>query len=36
VLDAPSYVYLAYRLGVPLVVETWRIGRKADRSTDES
>jgi imidazolonepropionase len=27
VLDAPSYVHLAYRPGVPLVAETWRAGR---------
>jgi imidazolonepropionase len=26
VLDAPSYVYLAYRPGVPLVVEAWQGG----------
>jgi imidazolonepropionase len=28
VLDAPSYVHLAYRPGVPLVRETWREGRR--------
>ncbi|MGH8890541.1 MAG: imidazolonepropionase [Acidothermaceae bacterium] len=27
VLDAPSYVHLAYRPGVPLVSQTWRGGR---------
>jgi imidazolonepropionase len=27
VLDAPSYVHLAYRPGVPLVVAVWRAGR---------
>jgi cytosine/adenosine deaminase-related metal-dependent hydrolase len=27
VLDAPSFVHLAYRPGVPLVVQTWRGGR---------
>ena len=29
VLDAPSYVHLAYRPGVPLVAEVWRAGRPA-------
>jgi imidazolonepropionase len=28
VLDAPSYVHLAYRPGVPLVAEVWRAGRR--------
>jgi imidazolonepropionase len=28
VLDAPSYVHLAYRPGVPLVVAVWRAGRR--------
>jgi imidazolonepropionase len=28
VLDAPTYVHLAYRPGVPLVAETWRGGRR--------
>jgi imidazolonepropionase len=28
VLDAPSYVHLAYRPGVPLVVATWRRGSR--------
>jgi imidazolonepropionase len=28
VLDAPSYVHLAYRPGVPLVAQTWRGGRR--------
>jgi imidazolonepropionase len=27
VLDAPSYVHLAYRPGVPLVSATWVAGR---------
>ena len=27
VLDAPSYVHLAYRPGVPLVAQVWRAGR---------
>jgi imidazolonepropionase len=27
VLDAPSYVHLAYRPGVPLVAAVWRAGR---------
>ena len=27
VLDAPSYVHLAYRPGVPLVSQVWRSGR---------
>jgi imidazolonepropionase len=30
VLDAPSYVHLAYRPGVALVRETWRDGQRAD------
>ncbi|SOD71105.1 imidazolonepropionase [Jatrophihabitans sp. GAS493] len=29
VLDAPSYVHLAYRPGVPLVAQVWRGGRLA-------
>jgi imidazolonepropionase len=29
VLDAPSYVHLAYRPGVPLVADVWRGGRPA-------
>jgi imidazolonepropionase len=29
VLDAPSYVHLAYRPGVPLVAEVWRGGQRA-------
>ena len=29
VLDAPSYVHLAYRPGVPLVAAVWRDGRRA-------
>jgi imidazolonepropionase len=29
VLDAPSYVHLAYRPGVPLVASVWRRGRPA-------
>ena len=28
VLDAPSYVHLAYRPGVPLVAQTWRAGTR--------
>ena len=28
VLDAPSYVHLAYRPGVPLIGEVWRAGRR--------
>ena len=32
VLDAPSYVHLAYRPGVPLVTETWQAGRPATTS----
>ncbi len=28
VLDAPSYVHLAYRPGVPLVAQTWKDGKK--------
>jgi imidazolonepropionase len=32
VLDAPSHAHLAYRPGVPIVVETWRAGRRAIRS----
>ncbi|WP_326820531.1 imidazolonepropionase [Streptosporangium sp. NBC_01756] len=28
VLDAPSYVHLAYRPGVPLVAQVWREGRR--------
>ncbi|MCE5202874.1 MAG: imidazolonepropionase [Coriobacteriales bacterium] len=31
VLDAPSYVYLAYRPGVPLVSATWRDGERVAR-----
>ena len=27
-LDAPSYVHLAYRPGVPLVVQVWRAGQR--------
>jgi imidazolonepropionase len=27
VLDAPSYVHLAYRPGVPLIAAVWRGGR---------
>jgi imidazolonepropionase len=29
VLDAPSHLHLAYRPGVPLVVEVWKDGRRA-------
>jgi imidazolonepropionase len=29
-LDAPSYVHLAYRPGVPLVAEVWRAGLRAE------
>jgi imidazolonepropionase len=28
ILDAPSYVHLAYRPGVPLVQQTWKDGRR--------
>ena len=28
VLDAPSYVHLAYRPGVPLVAQVWKDGRR--------
>jgi imidazolonepropionase len=28
VLDAPSYVHLAYRPGVPLIAQVWRAGRR--------
>ena len=28
VLDAPSYVHLAYRPGVPLIGQVWRAGRR--------
>ena len=28
VLDAPSYVHLAYRPGVPLVAQVWRAGKR--------
>ena len=28
VLDAPSYVHLAYRPGVPLVAQVWRAGSR--------
>ena len=28
VLDAPSYVHLAYRPGVPLISQVWRSGRR--------
>jgi imidazolonepropionase len=28
ILDAPSYVHLAYRPGVPLVAQVWRCGRR--------
>jgi len=28
VLDAPSYLHLAYRPGVPLVAQTWVAGRR--------
>ena len=34
VLDAPSHVHLAYRPGVPLVVETWREGQRVAQSED--
>jgi imidazolonepropionase len=30
VLDAPSYVHLAYRPGVPLVAEVWRAGQRVE------
>jgi imidazolonepropionase len=33
ILDAPSYVHLAYRPGVPLVAQTWHAGRLAQRSS---
>ena len=29
VLDAPSYIHLAYRPGVPLVASSWRAGQRA-------
>jgi imidazolonepropionase len=29
VLDAPSYVHLAYRPGVPLIREVWRSGKRS-------
>jgi imidazolonepropionase len=29
VLDAPSHVHLAYRPGVPLVDQVWRVGVRA-------
>lgn len=29
VLDAPSYIHLAYRPGVPLVTDVWKDGRRA-------
>ncbi|GGL35270.1 imidazolonepropionase [Planomonospora parontospora] len=29
ILDAPSYVHLAYRPGVPLVLQVWKEGRRA-------
>ncbi len=32
VLDAPSYVHLAYRPGVPLVAQTWRAGHPGEGS----
>ena len=28
VLDAPSYVHLAYRPGVPIVAQVWQRGRR--------
>ena len=28
VLDAPSYIHLAYRPGVPLISQVWRNGRR--------
>lgn len=28
ILEAPSYVHLAYRPGVPLVAQVWRMGRR--------
>ena len=28
ILDAPSYVHLAYRPGVPLVRQVWKEGRR--------
>jgi imidazolonepropionase len=28
VLDAPSYVHLAYRAGVPLIAQVWQRGRR--------
>jgi imidazolonepropionase len=31
VLDAPSYVHLAYRPGVPLVEDVWAGGRRSDQ-----
>ena len=33
VLDAPSYVHLAYRPGVPLVTQTWKAGRPIGRGS---
>jgi imidazolonepropionase len=32
VIEAPSYVHLAYRPGVPLVAETWRAGQLVFRA----
>jgi imidazolonepropionase len=29
VLDAPSYVHLAYRPGVPLIAQVWQSGTRA-------
>jgi imidazolonepropionase len=29
VLDAPSYIHLAYRPGVPLIDQVWRSGIRA-------
>jgi imidazolonepropionase len=30
-LDAPSYIHLAYRPGVPLIAGVWRAGQQAGR-----
>jgi len=35
VLDAPSYIHLAYRPGVPLIAEVWRGGQRVVPSGDQ-
>jgi imidazolonepropionase len=36
ILDAPSYVHLAYRPGVPLVTQTWVAGRRVYNNAEQT